>query len=57
MPCLTAHPGSEESDTHNLASREYFDAAAFCAGHENGMHRVYAQAACYRFALPETAAG
>lgn len=57
VPCLTAHAGTAEADTHNLESREYFDAAAFCAGHENGMHRVYAQATCYRFALPQTAAG
>ena len=57
VSCLTAHPGSAESDTHNIANREYFDAAAFCAGHENGMHRVYAQATCYRFALPASAVG
>ena len=57
VSCLTAHPGSAENDTHNIANREYFDAAEFCAGHENGMHRVYAQATCYRFALPQSAVG
>ena len=57
VSCLTAHPGTAETDEHNLANREYFDAAAFCAGHENGMHRVYAQATCYRFALPTSAQG
>ena len=57
VSCLTAHPGSDETDEHNLANREYFDAAAFCAGHENGMHRIYAQATCYRFALPQSAQG
>ena len=55
VSCLTAHPGTAETDEHNLANREYFDAAAFCAGHENGMHRVHAQATCYRFALPASA--
>ena len=57
VSCLTAHPGTAETDEHNLANREYFDAAAFCAGHENGMHRIHAQATCYRFALPQSAQG
>lgn len=42
----------------NIANREWFDAAEFCAEHEaDGSHRAYAQAACYRFALPDEAVG
>lgn len=55
--CLPAHAGTSEADEHNLGNRQYFDAAAFCGGHENGMHRVYVQGTCYRFALPESAQG
>ena len=57
VPCFPAHPGTKDGDEHNVSNREYFDAAEFCAGHENGMHRVYAQATCYRFALPASAVG
>ena len=53
--CLPAHSGAEETDAANVLARKYFDAAAFCAEHENGMHRVYAQATCYRITLPESA--
>lgn len=41
----------------NVENRQYFDAAEFCAGHENGAHRVYANAAMYLFALPAAAQG
>ena len=37
----------------NVAARDRFDAALFCAGHTNGMHRAYANAAVYRFKLPD----
>lgn len=36
----------------NVAARDRFDAALFCAGHTNGVHRAYANAAVYRFKLP-----
>ena len=41
----------------NVADRDRFDAALFCANHSGGSHRVYANAACYRFRLPEGAIG
>lgn len=44
-------------DEDNPANRERFDAALFCAGHTNGMHRAYANAAIYRYTLPEAAVG
>ena len=44
-------------DEANPANRERFDAALFCAGHANGMHRAYANAAIYRYTLPEAAVG
>ena len=38
----------------NASARECFDAAEWCAGHdESKRHRAYAQAAIYRYALPE----
>jgi len=48
---------SEESLDWNVAERDRFDAAEWCAEHENGMHRAYAQAACYVFKLPDGAVG
>ena len=39
----------------NVAIREKFDAALFCAEHKAGMHRAYANAACYVFELPDVA--
>ena len=36
----------------NVAIRDRLDAAMFCAGHKGGVHRVYANAACYVFELP-----
>lgn len=44
-------------DEGNPANRERFDAALFCAGHANGMHRAYANAAIYRYTLPAAAVG
>ena len=40
----------------NVEIRDSLDAAAFCAEHVSGMHRAYANAACYVFELPEMAA-
>lgn len=41
----------------NPGNRDLFDAAAFCAEHVNGAHKVYANAAFYLFALPSAAQG
>lgn len=41
----------------NVLERDAFDAALFCAGHSGGKHRAYANAACYRFTLPDSAIG
>lgn len=41
----------------NVLERDAFDAALFCAGHSGGNHRAYANAACYRFTLPDAAIG
>lgn len=41
----------------NVIERDNFDAAMFCAGHAGGMHRAYANAACYVFELPDSAVG
>ena len=55
---MTSH--SDEKDESgvsgldsNVANRESFDAALFCAGHVGGKHRAYANAAVYRYALPD----
>ena len=37
----------------NVRIRDRFDAALFCAGHVGGQHVAYANAACYRFTLPD----
>lgn len=53
-----AHSGaSGESDAENVAMRDSFDAALFCAEHNGLRHRAYANAACYRFVLPDEAVG
>lgn len=44
-------------DETNPQNREKFDAALFCAGHGDNMHRAYANAAVYRYALPSAAVG
>ena len=41
----------------NVAIRDQFDAALFCAGHSGGQHRAYANAACYRYTMPDEAVG
>lgn len=41
----------------NVRIRDEFDAALFCAGHSGGMHRAYANAAVYRYAVPSAAQG
>lgn len=41
----------------NVRIRDEFDAALFCAGHSGGMHRAYANAAVYRYAVPDAAQG
>lgn len=55
---MTSH--SDEKDESgvsgldsNVANRESFDAALFCAGHVGGKHRAYANAAVYRYVLPD----
>lgn len=47
-------PHGDESNPQN---REKFDAALFCAGHGDNMHRAYANAAVYRYTLPAAAVG
>ena len=39
----------------NVEIRNTFDAALFCADHKAGLHRAYANAACYVFELPDVA--
>lgn len=39
----------------NVRNRDLFDAALFCAEHTNGQHRAYANAAVYRYRLPDGA--
>ena len=41
----------------NVQIRDEFDAALFCAEHEGGMHRAYANAAVYVYAVPSAAQG
>lgn len=52
---MTSHQNDEGLDK-NVERREHFDAALFCAHHEDGRHRAYANAAVYRFVLPTGAA-
>lgn len=60
---MTSHSeATAEGDTmsgldRNVVERDGFDAALFCAGHAGGMHRAYANAACYIFELPDSAIG
>lgn len=44
-------------DEGNPSRRERFDAALFCAEHSDGLHRACANAAVYRYALPDAAVG
>lgn len=41
----------------NVMNRALFDAAEFCAGHADGRHRAYANAAMYVCELPQAAQG
>lgn len=41
----------------NVIIRDDFDAALFCADHRGGQHRAYANAACYRYTMPDEAIG
>ena len=41
----------------NVVIRDDFDAALFCADHKGGQHRAYANAACYRYTIPDAAMG
>ena len=53
-PTMPTH--NEAQLDRNVENRDWFDAAEFCAEHEeNGSHRSYAQAACYKFKLPDDA--
>ena len=52
---MTMH--TAETLDWNAPERDRFDAAEWCADHADGMHRVYAQAACYVFELPDSAIG
>lgn len=52
-----AHSGNATTDGENVENRDWFDAALFCGEHANGMHRAFANAACYRFTLPDAAVG
>lgn len=57
-PTFPAHSGtSEELDAENVSMQDSFDAALFCAEHLSVRHRAYANAACYRFTMPESAIG
>lgn len=38
---------------YNVMIRDEFDAALFCGGHVSETHKVYGNAACYRFILPD----
>ena len=51
--CNTLH--TDEGLDWNEPERERFDAAEWCADHSDGMHRAFAQAACYVFDLPNNA--
>lgn len=52
---MTLH--TEEGLDWNEPERDRFDAAEWCADHSDGMHRAFAQAACYVFELPTSAIG
>ena len=52
-----AHSGNDKTDGENVTNRDWFDAALFCGEHANGMHRAFANGACYRFTLPDAAVG
>ena len=53
----TSHSNDDESLDGNVENRDRFDAALFCAEHEGGMHRAFANAAVYAYELPDSAVG
>ena len=54
MPCFPTYAGTQVNE--NAAARDCFDAAEWCAEHDEAKrHRVYANAVVYRFALPDSA--
>ena len=60
VPWTKAQLASAEATSHvesqldsNVMNRDLFDAALFCAHHTNETHRAYANAAVYRYRLPE----
>lgn len=59
VPETSANFTSHDADSldANVGRRGAFDAALFCAGHDGGLHTVYANAACYRITLPDSAVG
>lgn len=54
---MPAHAGNAATDADNVSNQQYFDAALFCGEHTNGQHRAFANAACYRFTMPDSAVG
>lgn len=54
---MTSHLNDDQSLNGNVENRDRFDAANFCAYHEGGMHRAYANAAVYAYELPDSAVG
>lgn len=44
---------TEKMLDRNVEIRNRFDAVSFCANHVGGLHRAYANAACYVFELPD----
>ena len=60
VPWTRARSSDATSTSHvneqldqNVSNRDRFDAALFCANHTNGTHRAYANAAVYRYRLPD----
>lgn len=55
---VAVFPSHDEGSVDlNAAARDHFDAAEWCGEHAGGMHRAYAQMACYRMVLPEAFVG
>ena len=44
-------------DDNAPASRDNYDAALFCGDHANSLHRAFANAAVYRYTMPDAAVG
>lgn len=54
LPCFPTYSSKQVDE--NAAARDCFDAAEWCAEHDEAKrHRVYANAVVYRFALPASA--